>query len=131
MAFVNHFYFCIWDPDWGPAFIKTNAYAPWPIWIYLNGHEWAKRQRDKGGYQALDNGFRSCGDPRALQRTCDRLAPGAVKNFLWRWQRRLPSPFSAKDLRPAMCTSWRSASSRYPTPRCLTAPKPVGRSSRA
>ncbi len=30
-AFVNHYYFYLFDPDWGPAFIKTNAYAPWPI----------------------------------------------------------------------------------------------------
>ena len=43
MAFVSHFYFYVWDPEWGPAFIKTNAYAPFPIWIYLNAHEWAKR----------------------------------------------------------------------------------------
>lgn len=27
MAFVNHFYFYICDPEWGPAFIKTNAYS--------------------------------------------------------------------------------------------------------
>jgi hypothetical protein len=101
MVFVNHFYFYIWDPDWGPAFIKTNAYAPWPIWIYLNGHEWAKRQCDKAGigYEALDNGFRSCEDPRALQRICDRLGSGAVHSFFWRWQRRLPSPFTRSDLR--------------------------------
>jgi hypothetical protein len=86
MAFVNHFYFYIWDPEWGPAFIKTNAYAPWPIWIYLNGHEWAKAQSDKAGigYEALDNGFRSCSDPKALQRICDRLGSGAVHSFFWR-----------------------------------------------
>jgi len=30
MVFVNHFYFYPWDPDWGPAFWKTNAYAPYP-----------------------------------------------------------------------------------------------------
>jgi hypothetical protein len=41
---VNHFYFYLWDPDWGGAFWKTNTYCPWPIWISLNGHEWAKRQ---------------------------------------------------------------------------------------
>ena len=101
MAFVNHFYFYLWDPDWGGAFIKTNAYAPWPIWIWLNGHDWAKRQCEKGGigYEALDNGFRSCEDPRALQRICDRLGSGAVKTFLWRWLRRLPSPFTTEDLR--------------------------------
>lgn len=101
MAFVNHFYFYLWDPEWGPAFIKTNAYAPWPIWIYLNGHEWAKRQLERSGitYEALDNGFRSCEDPKALQRICDRLGSGAVNSFLWRWQRRLPSPFTADDRR--------------------------------
>ncbi|MGH9246291.1 MAG: hypothetical protein ACRD29_18660 [Acidimicrobiales bacterium] len=87
MAFVDHFYFYLWDPDWGPAFIKTNAYARWPIWMYLNGHEWAKRQLERAGvgYKALDNGFRSCEDPKALQRICDRLGSGAVKSFLWRW----------------------------------------------
>jgi hypothetical protein len=99
MAYVNHFYFYLWDSDWGAAFWKTNAYAPYPIWLWLNGHEWAKRQLAKAriGYEALDNGFRSCKDPAALQKICDRLGPGAVKNFFWRWLHRLPSPFSAAD----------------------------------
>src|SRR6266536_4249358 len=35
MAFINHFYFYLWDPEWGGAFWKTNAYAPYPIWICL------------------------------------------------------------------------------------------------
>src|SRR6266705_1132919 len=35
MAFINHFYFYLWDPEWGAAFWKTNAYAPYPIWICL------------------------------------------------------------------------------------------------
>ena len=101
MAFVNHYYFYIWDPDWGGAFWKTNAYAPYPIWLWLNGHEWAKRQLEKNGvgYQALDNGFRSCQDINALQRICNRLGPGAVKSFFWRWLHRLPSPFTAEDWR--------------------------------
>jgi hypothetical protein len=99
MAYVNHFYFYLWDADWGGAFWKTNAYAPYPIWLWLNGHEWAKRQLTKAriGYEALDNGFRSCQDPAALQKICDRLGPGAVKNFFWRWLHRLPSPFTATD----------------------------------
>jgi hypothetical protein len=101
MAFVNHFYFYLWDPEWGPAFWKTNAYAPYPVWLWLNGHEWAKRQCAKGriGYAALDNGFRSCDDPVLLQRICDRLGPGAVTAFFWRWFHRLPSPFTTADLR--------------------------------
>jgi hypothetical protein len=101
MASINHFYFYLWDPEWGGAFWKTNGYAPFPIWIWLNGHEWAKRQCEKAGigYTGLDNGFRDCTDPPALQRICDRLGPGAVKSFFWRWLHRLPSPFTPADLR--------------------------------
>jgi hypothetical protein len=38
-----------------------------------------------------------CEDSAALQKVCERLGPGAVKNFFWRWLHRLPSPFSAAD----------------------------------
>lgn len=100
-AYINHFYFYLWDSDWGGSFWKTNAYSPYPIWLWLNGHEWAKRQLEKAGigYEALDNGFRYCEDEAALQKVCDRLGPGAVKSFFWRWLVRLPSPFTEADLR--------------------------------
>jgi hypothetical protein len=100
MTHVNHFYFYLWDPEWGPAFWKTNAYGPFPIWLWLNGHEWAKRQMEKAGiaYEALDNGFLSCADPAFLQKRCDQLGAGAVRDFFWRWYWRLPSPFTKEDL---------------------------------
>jgi len=100
MVYVNHYYFYLWDPEWGPAFWKTNAYAPYPIWLWLNGHEWAKRQMEKAGiaYEALDNGFLSCADPEALQERCDHLGSGAVRDFFWRWYWRLPSRLSTKDV---------------------------------
>jgi hypothetical protein len=99
MAFVNHYYFYLWDPEWGPAFWKTNAYAPFPIWLWLNGHEWAKRQMEKAGiaYEALDNGFLSCADADALQRRCDELGAADVQDFFQRWLSRLPSPFTELD----------------------------------
>src|SRR5438105_750463 len=28
----------LWDPEWGPAFWKTNAYAPYPIWLWLTAN---------------------------------------------------------------------------------------------
>ena len=100
MVLINHFYVYIWDPEWGPAFWKTNAYAPYPVWVWLNGHSWAKRQLDKAGiaYEALDNGFRWCADPVALQRICNRLNSTAVHTFFWRWYHRLPSPLTVEDL---------------------------------
>ena len=41
---VTVYYFYLWDADFGPAFIKVCTYCPWPIKVWLNGHEWAKRQ---------------------------------------------------------------------------------------
>src|SRR5579871_6503240 len=101
MAFVNHFYFYLWDGDWGAAFWKTNGYAPYPVWIWLNGHSWAKRQLEKAGvsYESLDNGFRSCPDPELLQGMCDRLDANAAEAFFGRWLQRLPSPFTPEDVR--------------------------------
>jgi hypothetical protein len=113
MAFINHFYFYLWDPDWGGAFWKTNAYAPYPVWLWLNGHEWAKRELEKAGiaYEALDNGFRSCADPRALDRICRRLGPADVTRFFWRWQSRLARRLRSQTSVPATSTSWPFASS--------------------
>jgi hypothetical protein len=98
-VFVNHYYLYLRDREWGPAFIKFSSYAPWPCWIWLNGHEWAKRQAERAGiaYEALDNGFSSCEDPAALARICERLGSEDVEGFLARWQAKLPSPFTQAD----------------------------------
>src|SRR5439155_16151876 len=59
---VGIYYFYILDPEFGPAFIKLCTYAPWPAKVWLNGHEWVKRQATRAGlaYTALENGFASC-----------------------------------------------------------------------
>lgn len=41
---VTCYYFYLWDADFGPAFVKVCAYFPYPAKIWINGHEWAKRQ---------------------------------------------------------------------------------------
>jgi hypothetical protein len=99
--FPNNYYFYIRDPDWGPAFIKTIAYAPFPVWIYLNGNEWAKQQASQQGisFKALDNGFASCEDPQSLAEICNSLSAGDVHAFFDRWQAALPSPLTPQDRR--------------------------------
>jgi hypothetical protein len=98
-ACPNHYYFYIRDREWGPAFIKTVAYAPYSVWIYLNGHEWAKRQAQERGisFEALDNGFRSVEDAEALHGICQTLWYRDLECFWQRWQAVLPSPLSAED----------------------------------
>jgi hypothetical protein len=98
---VTCYYFYLWDEDFGPAFIKVCAYFPYPAKIWVNGHEWAKRQATRAGisYQELSNGFAACDDPAALQAICDRLRPGTIEVFAQRWLHRLPLPFGPKDQR--------------------------------
>jgi hypothetical protein len=96
---VTCYYFYLWDEDFGPAFVKVCAYFPYPAKIWVNGHEWAKRQALKEGigFTELSNGFAACEDPAALQVICDRLQPGTIEVFAQRWLHRLPMPFGRKD----------------------------------
>ena len=96
---VTCFYFYVWDADFGPAFIKICAYFPYPIKVWLNGHEWAKRQATGAGigFTELSNGFATCADPAALQSICDRLGPGTIGVFFERWMSRLPLPLTEFD----------------------------------
>ncbi len=95
----NHYSCYVRDREWGRALVKCCCYAPYPLWLCLNGHEWAKRQAEQAGidYQSLDNGFRSCADGEALAAICARLSAREVWAFFRRWQRILPSPFSDED----------------------------------
>lgn len=98
-VYVNHYYFYVHDLEWGPAFLKIGSYAPYPVKLCLNGHEWVKQQlqREGIGFDSLDNGFRSCEDPERLQQLCDQLRPEDVQAFFDRWSRRLPWPLSEAD----------------------------------
>jgi hypothetical protein len=96
---VTVYYFYLWDANFGPAFIKICTYCPWPMKIWVNGHEWAKQQARKIGLQftELSNGFASCEDPGLLQRICDVLQPGTIEVFFQRWLHRLPLPLGPAD----------------------------------
>jgi hypothetical protein len=98
---VTCYYFYLWDEGFGPAFIKVCAYFPYPAKVWVNGHEWAKRQATAAGiaFTELSNGSASCDDPVALQEICDRLQPGTIEVFAQRWLHRLPMPFSRADQR--------------------------------
>jgi hypothetical protein len=129
---VTCYYFYLWDEDFGPAFIKVCAYFPYPAKIWLNGHEWAKRQAERAGIgvTALPNGFAACDDAAALQAICDRLGPGTINVFVQRWLHRLPLPLGPADRDAGYwweprCVRWRS-----PAPWSSTRPGTPAASSR-
>jgi len=98
---VTCFYFYIVDEDFGDCFIKICTYFPYPIKVWCNGHEWAKRQATKKGlrYTALSNGFATCTEPMALQDLCDELGPEQIQALFDRWIQCLPRPLTDRDRR--------------------------------
>lgn len=98
-AMVNHYYFYCVDRDFGPFFLKLGSYFPYTGKVALNGHEYLKRQLKQEGiaFEALDNGLLSCADPARAQVICDELTPEVINDFIRKWLRRLPHPFTPED----------------------------------
>jgi hypothetical protein len=96
---VAVYYFYLYDREFGPGFIKICSYFPYPAKVWLNGHEWAKRQAARAGiaFSALSNGFASCDDPARLQALCDRFGPRDVQAFFDRWMAVIPTPLGAAE----------------------------------
>jgi hypothetical protein len=96
---VKVYYFYIQDAEFGPGFIKIGTYAPYPIKVCLNGHEWAKQQLRKEGiaFEALDNGFLKCANPARLQALCESLGAEQVQAFFDKWSAQLPWPLTVAD----------------------------------
>jgi hypothetical protein len=103
-AMVNHDYIYALERDFGPFFLKFCSYFPFNAKLYLNGHEYAKRQLAHRGiaFEALDNGIQSCANPTRLQQICDNLSGNKINALLRKWLARLPHPFTAAD-RKADC----------------------------
>ncbi len=96
---VTVYYFYIADAEFGLGFIKLCTYFPYPGKVWINGHEWAKRQAQAAGlaFAELANGFASCADASALQAICDRLGPDHLQAFFDRWMTIIPTPLNDAD----------------------------------
>ena len=125
---VTVYYFYLWDAGFGPAFIKVCTYCPWPVKIWVNGHEWAKQQARKAGlgFTELSNGFASCDDPAVLQRICDALQPGTINVFFQRWLPGCRCRSAPPTSRPGTGGSCRWPRSRSPAPSCSPSPATPG-----
>lgn len=97
----DHWYFYFADPAWGPTSLRLCSYAPYPLWVNANGHEWAKAQLARAGigFEELDNGLRAVDDPAAAHRVCARLGAGHVRDLLARMMAAVPDPLTVDDRR--------------------------------
>lgn len=98
-AICNHYYFYIFDNDFGPLFIKICSYFPYNIRVCLNGHEYLKQQLLKKGieFEALDNGILKCADVKRMQAIADALDAKKIQKVIDKWLKILPTPFTSSD----------------------------------
>lgn len=98
-VYVTHYYFYIWDENFGLSFIKVCTYFPFDIKVCFNGHEWAKQQlRQEGiGFKSLENGFAVCDNPERLEEICHSLNAVKIRAFFDYWVEQLPWPLDAED----------------------------------
>jgi hypothetical protein len=96
---VTCYYFYIHDRRTGAAFIKVCCYAPYPVKVWCNGHEIARRAALAEGIAVtpLANGFAATSDPARLQELCDLVQAGTVRVFFQAWMSRIPLPLTAAD----------------------------------
>src|SRR5437016_7649184 len=96
---VTCYYFYIHDRRAGPAFIKVCAYAPYPVKVWLNGHEIARRAALAEGIAVtpLASGFAATSDPARLQELCDLVQAGTLRVFFEPWMSRIPLPLTDAD----------------------------------
>jgi len=96
---VTCYYFYVWDERCGSGFIKICTYAPYPVKVWLNGHDIARRKAAAAGIDVtpLANGFASASDPARLQELCDSVQAGTLQVFFDRWMARIPVPLTAAD----------------------------------
>ena len=85
---VNHYYFFIKDPEFGSGnWIRISSYAPFPVTLYFNGHNFVAQQLRRQGvrFQMRDNMFVQVDEEKAFRRAIAALTPRAIERFANRW----------------------------------------------
>ena len=79
-AFVNHYSFHIWDPEWGHLTIKMSGHPPFGAQIILNGHEYVAAAAQAAGiaFGKQGNCFTRITDPAGLAQIADTLSQPAT-----------------------------------------------------
>lgn len=72
----DHLYYYFIDEELGWLHVKIQTWFPFDVQIWVNGHDWLARQRNRRGiaFTKYDHAITSCPDLDELQKLCDRFA---------------------------------------------------------
>jgi hypothetical protein len=82
---VLYYYFL--DPQFGLIHVRLQTWLPFPVQVYVNGHEWLAQHmvQKKLGFVQQHNAFTQLDDPAQAQRLADRFAKLNWPRILDRW----------------------------------------------
>jgi hypothetical protein len=106
---INHYYFFIKDPEFGVGnSIRISSYAPFPVTVCFNGHNFVAQQLSKRGigYETRDNMFVGVDDVRAFQRAVSALTPRAIERFCNKWVYEVTDCFPSKARQRGFYYRW-------------------------
>jgi hypothetical protein len=108
-------YYYFMDRQLGLIHVKVQTWFPFPIQVYVNGHEWLARRLDRHGLKYLksDNVFLQVDDLARAQRLADGFASVDWVRVLGRYARRI-NPLLG-DLLAPMQYYWVTSQSEYST----------------
>ena len=110
-----HPYFYFVDRQLGLIHVKLQTWFPFPIQVYVNGHEWVARRFDRHGvrYQKRDNVFVHVSDLKRAQKLADGFASVDWVRVLGRYARHV-NPL-LRDLLAPMQYYWVTSQAEYST----------------
>jgi hypothetical protein len=108
-------YYYFMDRQLGLIHVKVQTWFPFPIQVYVNGHEWLARRLDRHGlnYRKADNAFLRVDDPVRAQRLADGFASVDWVRVLGRYAREV-NPLLRGLLSP-MQYYWVTSQAEYST----------------
>jgi hypothetical protein len=108
-------YYYFMDRQLGLIHVKLQTWFPFPIQVYVNGHEWLARRLDRHGLKYLksDNVFLQVSDLVRAQRLADGFASLDWVRVLGRYAQRI-NPLLGELLAP-MRYYWVTSQSEYST----------------
>lgn len=85
------FYFYYMDREFGLMHVRLQSWLPFPIQIYVNGHEWLAKKMTRHGidYRKIDNAFITIDDLPRAQRFANNLARKNWVNILHSFAKRI------------------------------------------
>jgi hypothetical protein len=85
------YYFYLNDRHLGRMFLRICPHFPFNLSVWLNGHNWLKRQLDNEAiaYQTHDNLFVACQRPQRLQELSAAFAAQHINQSVHAWTKRL------------------------------------------